>query len=56
MEVQSLLLSDVLGGTNKHNLEGIVKKLRQSWKEVMGCSVAFLKRMRFNPVLLKAFK
>ncbi|XP_058850202.1 stalled ribosome sensor GCN1-like [Acipenser ruthenus] len=42
VEVQSLLLSDVLGGTNKHNLEGIVKKLRQSWKENPGLADQYL--------------
>ncbi|MGH0178527.1 UNVERIFIED_CONTAM: hypothetical protein FKN15_077594 [Acipenser sinensis] len=42
VEVQSLLLSDVLGGTNKHNLEGIVKKLRQIWKENPGLADQYL--------------
>ncbi|RXM93568.1 Translational activator GCN1 [Acipenser ruthenus] len=49
VEVQSLLLSDVLGGTNKHNLEGIVKKLRQSWKELQSLQVACLTRLLFVP-------
>ncbi|XP_041079614.1 eIF-2-alpha kinase activator GCN1 isoform X2 [Polyodon spathula] len=42
VEVQSLLLSDVLGGTNKHNLEGIMKKLRQIWKENPGLADQYL--------------
>ncbi|XP_051887942.1 eIF-2-alpha kinase activator GCN1 [Pristis pectinata] len=33
VEVQCLLLTEVLGGGNKHTVNGVLKKLRHLWKE-----------------------
>uniref|UniRef100_A0A8C4T4N2 GCN1 activator of EIF2AK4 n=1 Tax=Erpetoichthys calabaricus TaxID=27687 RepID=A0A8C4T4N2_ERPCA len=36
VEVQSLLLFEVLGGSNRHTLEGVLKRLTRLWKENPG--------------------